>query len=330
MTSFGSFKEAIDANDIDACRALIVQGVHVNALSEVSSGTPLHWAAECGKEAFCRLFIDHGADLSAVDGWRSTALHNAAYGDKNGQICRMLVEAGADIEARDHEDRQPLHVLAGWRDNAEVARVMVELSADESAVASSYDSNNVQLDQTPISMAREAGNVAVLQVLCEASAAKRHQCHLPLHCAASDGNPEVVRLLIDKYGHDVHRISDHDESVLDCAKDDATFLAILEAGGDPHRMRAEPGEGYLTAFQRAVKAGFRQSVRYCLAQGNVDLSQKTLAGESLSELAEQCGDREIRALVLSAISEAVIAEALQVEEGVSISPSQRSAGMSML
>lgn len=83
--------------DVDAVKALLARGVDVNA-KDSSDRTPLHYAAQTGKERIVRLLLDHGADSDLSAGKKgkgeSPLMMAAAVGKV--EVAQMLVEAGAD------------------------------------------------------------------------------------------------------------------------------------------------------------------------------------------------------------------------------------------
>jgi ankyrin repeat protein len=40
--------------------------------------TPLHWAAQNGREVVAKLLLEKGTDIAAIDKWQDTPLHRAA------------------------------------------------------------------------------------------------------------------------------------------------------------------------------------------------------------------------------------------------------------
>jgi hypothetical protein len=73
--------------------------------------TPLHLAAEFGREDLAPVLIAAGADVNARDKRDERPLHLAAeYG--NVAVARVLLDRGADVNARGRMDRRPLHAAA--------------------------------------------------------------------------------------------------------------------------------------------------------------------------------------------------------------------------
>ena len=78
---------------------LLCVGVLSPAKLWAQQTTPLHLAAQGGKEQVVRLLLEKGADIEARDRTQQTPLHYAAYSGSE-KLVRLLLEKGADIEAR--------------------------------------------------------------------------------------------------------------------------------------------------------------------------------------------------------------------------------------
>eukprot|EP00386_Alphamonas_edax_P000930 GDKI01002790.1.p1 GENE.GDKI01002790.1~~GDKI01002790.1.p1 ORF type:complete len:120 (+),score=13.67 GDKI01002790.1:179-538(+) len=94
--------------------------------------TPLHWAASSGCATICRLLIESGADVHALNRIHQTPLHSAAHkGDTD--ICQMLIERGADVNIRDqtHWQRTPLD----WAADPATCQLLIERGADRAGVS---------------------------------------------------------------------------------------------------------------------------------------------------------------------------------------------------
>jgi Ankyrin repeats (3 copies) len=124
--------------------------------------TPLHLAAQFGREDLAGPLIAAGADVEAQNRLGNRPLHVAAsYGHPT--VAKLLLARGADISARDPGGKTPLHSAAcGLGDQSkieariEVARLLLAAGADVNArepgsgftalrCASSYESANTAM-----------------------------------------------------------------------------------------------------------------------------------------------------------------------------------------
>ena len=111
-----------------------------------SSGcTPLLIAAQYGHPDLAAFLIQRGADATAVDSSRDTALHWAAY-KGSVEVCGMLLHlqgVEGHLDGVDKFGQTPLH-LASLRGNVETVRFLLEEAASVSAGAGS---GGYQLEQ---------------------------------------------------------------------------------------------------------------------------------------------------------------------------------------
>jgi Ankyrin repeats (3 copies) len=124
--------------------------------------TPLHFAAEFGREDFAESLIAAGANVEAQNTLGERPLHvSAAYG--HPAVVKRLLAGGADLGAHDRSGKTPLHTAAfghGGDSNAaarlEVAKLLLAAGADVNArepgsgftplrYATSYTSRNAAM-----------------------------------------------------------------------------------------------------------------------------------------------------------------------------------------
>lgn len=83
--------DAAFLGDLDAVKALLDAGAHVDPVISNNSRTPLHWAADKGMNAVAALLVERGASLTAQDDGGRTALDIARK--KNHPHIVSLLEA---------------------------------------------------------------------------------------------------------------------------------------------------------------------------------------------------------------------------------------------
>jgi hypothetical protein len=128
-------------------------------------GTPLHGACR-GRQLECmRVLLDHGADVTALDGFVHAALHLSSI---QGQVeaVRLLLQHNSDVNIKNYSNWTPLHYAStgGFTD---VAQLLLEHGANVNAQDPAVNG------------------------------------YAPLSLASGNGHLDVVRLLLD-HGADVH------------------------------------------------------------------------------------------------------------------------------
>lgn len=83
--------------DLEAAEKAIKDGADVKYVT-LSGGTMLHWAAHTGYSDMCKLLLDNGASLDALDNDKFTPFQVAAYSN-HLHVCKVMLEYGADIES---------------------------------------------------------------------------------------------------------------------------------------------------------------------------------------------------------------------------------------
>jgi len=118
-------------------------------------------AAEQAKiDKFCS---QYGSDVKAVDETEMTLLHRAILNYDGIEIVKFLVSEGADVNAQNNRYRASPLWHAVFFNNLEVAKFLVEKGADINAKSA----NN----QTPLELANERGEPAMIQYLSGKSTA---------------------------------------------------------------------------------------------------------------------------------------------------------------
>ncbi|CAM9938027.1 unnamed protein product [Ectocarpus sp. 12 AP-2014] len=145
---------------LTSARALLAAGADVNVRCGLLKRTVLSLAAEKGDVDILRALVKNGADVTAVDNDRDTALHVAVQFNR-AEVIDALVEMGANIEASNRIGCTPLHLAC-------------HMLRDQAVVALSKRGANINardvVDQTPLhhasSVAGEArGTSAVVDLL---------------------------------------------------------------------------------------------------------------------------------------------------------------------
>eukprot|EP00899_Mesostigma_viride_P019273 jgi/Mesvir1/27347/Mv07162-RA.3 len=105
--------EAAHRGDLDRAKELLQNGSSDVNGRDRDGATPLHWAIGGDCLGMVQLFIEHGADVRAVEKrMGNTPLHLAAY-HKLPKVVELLIASGADVNAVTSKTRNtPLHLAA--------------------------------------------------------------------------------------------------------------------------------------------------------------------------------------------------------------------------
>jgi len=127
-----SLHRAAASGDIDGLKAVLVQGVDIDAKDD-GGRTPLHLASQRGHQALVKYLISRGADVNAKEdrgNLHATPLHHAVHGGHRDVVETLLVH-GADANMRDRLGQTPLD-LANRRRRTEIAGLLRKHGAKES------------------------------------------------------------------------------------------------------------------------------------------------------------------------------------------------------
>lgn len=154
--------DAAMRGDIEAVRALLVQGADVNT-AQGDGMTALHWAGENGDVELARLLVHAGANLEAATRVGSyTPLHLASMGG-NAAVVSALLDAGSATNARTTTGgATPLHLAAASGSAAAVTALLEHGAA--------IDARESAWGRTPLMFAAAYDRVQVLSALLERGA----------------------------------------------------------------------------------------------------------------------------------------------------------------
>ncbi|TDI24476.1 MAG: hypothetical protein E2P06_07045 [Acidobacteria bacterium] len=270
--------EAVKRADTDRVRALLAQGVDVNA-RQGDGATALHWAAHRNDLETAVVLLGAGANANAANELGATPLWLASLSGSAAMVERLL-EAGAHPNATLSSGETPL-MSAARAGNAEAVSLLLAHSADVNATGAR--------GQTALmwAVAQQHADVARTLIAHGANVHARsdvwhqlentagntnasgdfemaHGGSTPLLFAARQGDIEIARVLLTA-GADVNDTAAAGTSVLVQAVHSghgALAAYLLDAGADPNAADA----GY-TALHAAVLRADLETVRTLLAHG---------------------------------------------------------------
>lgn len=206
---------AIGTGEAATAEYLIAQGGRAKFEDSPDGTTALHAAVWIEKNgpAMTKLLLDLGENPNARDDEGQTPLHYAAEHD-NLPIARVLVEHGAKLRIRDEWGDTPA-MLARDEENEEMLEFLVEKektplhraidsdsSDDAKAFMRGWWNKKYKIspdDKSYMHYAVASRNPAWIRLLCEKGCpinAKDEETLTPLHHAARDNKPEMIKALL--------------------------------------------------------------------------------------------------------------------------------------
>ena len=180
--------------DEDIVRYLLAQKADCNHRG-CHGATPLHSAVASGRSGCVKMLLRAGANPSATNWYRGTALHYATLPTSsslsaNASSLEVLLDAGCDINAIWLEDTTPLHQAIQYRP-PEMAEALISRGADISAKQTN--------GSNALSIAVQKHRHSTLRILLQHGADHKGPIedfdtftHLVAHCA----DIESLRLLV--------------------------------------------------------------------------------------------------------------------------------------
>jgi ankyrin repeat protein len=272
--------EAAKARRIEAVRALIRDGVDVNARFGDDS-TALHWAAYWDDRETVDLLLSAGAQVNAADDHGITPLWLACANGATAATIDRLIKAGASVDVR-HSSGETALMSAARTGNAAAVSRLLSAGADVGAAERNRG-------QTALMWAAAQGHTDIVQRLLDAGADPRARSKVRRQVVNSTGNADytgvmeveaggfTALLFAARGGHveAARRLLAAGAPVDDAGADGtsalvvaahsghtATALALLDAGASPN----DAGSGY-TALHIAVRRGDLGLVKALIARG---------------------------------------------------------------
>lgn len=246
---------AIDAENSDACKALIKAGADVNAKNDEGK-TPL---MRVQSAALCKILIKAGANVNATTTSGMTPLMMA----QSAAVCKALIKAGADINAKDADGWTAL-MYNGYK-TAEACQALIDAGADVNAVSTGASKTTPLLNAADCSLYGDEDAkqwTEMCKVLLKAGAdvnAIGHGGRTSLmHAACSKRKAEVCLALIAA-GADVNAKDVDGWTALLIAADNSSAevcKALIAAGADVNAKNSYGVTPLMIAAQKSTAEDF--------------------------------------------------------------------------
>ena len=283
------FFDAIAAHDLTAVRRMLARDKSLARSADAAGSTALMQSAYAGTLAIMETLIDAGADVTASNRRKATALHWAL---SDPMKVKLLLLHGAAIDARTVDGRTALHAAAMQPMGGRVVKLLLEVGADVDARS--------MTGNTPLFGAAAAGLENTLLLLDHGA-----NPNIPSQTGATPlmvaRTADVVWLLVAKGAH-INARSKRGETALAAAAgrgDDESVTLLLSKGAD---VNATDYRGY-TPLMHATQYD-RDSpdvVRLLLAYGaNPNV---TAEGQTAASIAARRGDTALACLLREAAAQ---------------------------
>jgi ankyrin repeat protein len=169
---------AVSGGDVESARLLIAHGANVNAMPVADTvafifngaRSPLMWAAYRGDVLMIKALLAAGADVNA-EGMLGTPLEQATWHDCT-DTCQFLLEHGANPNYVSHFDSfTALHWAASTENrDARLVKMLLAHGANPNMGGGESVEAFVNVEQTPLMIARRRGDTPILATLLSAGA----------------------------------------------------------------------------------------------------------------------------------------------------------------
>ena len=193
------------AGCVDTVNYLLKHGADVNAVVDnKTQNTALLAAARKGNTEVCKVLLDAGATLEAVDEYKQTPLHVSAITGRHETV-QLLIERKAEVDAKDDAYETPL-ILACKRGHVETVRALVAGNANVQYESEEKDDQPTRTSTSAIRTVARSQKPELIAVLCDAGAdinCVDKMQKAPLWWAASTGNVDMVNAILSRPGRNI-------------------------------------------------------------------------------------------------------------------------------
>ncbi|RHZ55338.1 hypothetical protein CDV55_100729 [Aspergillus turcosus] len=259
-------------NHKDIVALLLDRGVDVNMSHSSSGHTTLSKAADEYADSVVQLLLERGADPNHQISDGRTPLALAVLGG-NPSLVKALLDAGADPDSEinwmrygEYERRTPLQfaAISSRSEAGAIVKLLFEYSAK------CRDIDNISSHEVLFAATKNARAEVVRAFLeqgfCSGTKGDAHNRHrLLLYALESTGSRDIICLLLEEYGFDVHFQDDEGRTALCWAAmvgSEFEVRLLLTKGADPLHKDKEGHNALFYAIHSANKQATQLLVEY--------------------------------------------------------------------
>ena len=227
---------AVRSDDLETVKLLIRAGANVNASNRYGV-TPLGLAATNGSAPAIAALLDAGADANATVPAGETALMTAVR-TGNPEAVRLLLAHGADVHARESEFGENALMWAAAENHPAVVALLVSAGADLNRAAKVLEFPKVKVDAaTMVVTALPRGGLTPLMYAARQGALEAARALVDagadLNLTDPDGTTSVVMAIINAHYELAAMLADKGANL---EAGDASGMAALYATVDMHTL----------------------------------------------------------------------------------------------
>jgi len=289
-----SLQEVAAVGDVGLVRALIEEGIGVDAIEDGFCKTALHRAAISGHKDVVELLLAEGADIDARDSYAASSLHYAVRrGHKD--VAELLITNGADVNATNAAGDPPLQ-YAAYNDHKDIIKLLLEKGATISTVhLAAYMGDLAKLE-------------AFIQEGVDINTLDGHG-YAPLHYSAQNGQKEAAELLIAKRANvNVKNWDGQTPLYIALSRGHKDIIELLLSKGANINTVDNKGNALI---HHAAEAGRKDIVELLIAKG-ADINAKNNQGQTPLDIAVTNNRKDIIELLLAKGADTSIHIAAQI------------------
>ncbi len=262
--------QATSNGHIDTLKTLLEYHASAKVIDSRGWGI-LHHASRLGNREMVRVLLDWGADVNACTSSGATALLMASHSGYC-DVVRLLLERGAEVNSVDIQGFTPL-MAASMQGNNEVVELLLQNGAKVNMAVSQGDHS------TALTFASQMGYISTAKLLLQANIDVATFLHTniadvnlpgpgggpPLLLASQNGNPDLVRLLVE-HGAEVDQLDSRSKTALIHAAQHGhtEVVSLLIQAGAGVNLASQNGR---TALIQASQNGHTNAVKVLLRSG---------------------------------------------------------------